>query len=84
MESTPRFPQSLEIASRFPHSTQAEDDGGWKSGKPKAGFPLSHRTILSLFLKTTKTRSALSLVQGPYKHPTTQAGKIVVPEWKNT
>jgi hypothetical protein len=25
MESTPRFPQSLEIASRFPHSTQADD-----------------------------------------------------------
>jgi hypothetical protein len=24
MESTNRFPQSLEIASRFPHSTQAD------------------------------------------------------------
>jgi hypothetical protein len=25
MESTHRFPHSLEIASRFPHSTQADD-----------------------------------------------------------
>ena len=30
-------------AARFPHSHSSDDEGGWKSGKPKAGFPLSHR-----------------------------------------
>src|SRR6476646_9820892 len=25
------------------HSHSSDDEGGWKSGKPKAGFPLSHR-----------------------------------------
>lgn len=53
MESTPRFPQSLEIASRFPHSTQADGEGGWESGKPKAGFPLSHRPTLFLLSQNT-------------------------------
>jgi hypothetical protein len=82
MESTPRFPQSLEIAARFPHSTQARRRSGWKSGKPKAGFPLSHRTILSLF-KTEKSvlgfqpRASDSKTFAP-------SGKIIVPEWKNT
>ena len=36
----------LEISpktARFPHSHSSGDEGGWKSGKPKAGFPLSHR-----------------------------------------
>ena len=36
----------LEIspkAARFPHSHSSDDEGGWKSGKPNAGFPLSHR-----------------------------------------
>src|SRR5204862_5929141 len=85
LESTARFPQSLEIASRFPHSTQADDYSGWKSGKPKAGFPLFHRTVLSPSLKNKKTRSAFSLALAAYRLPTSnQAGKIVVPEWKNT
>jgi hypothetical protein len=39
-----RFPQPLEIAARFPHSHRP--DAAWKSGKPKAGFPLSHWLFL--------------------------------------
>src|SRR5438552_3427336 len=35
MESTNRFPQSLEIASRFPHSTQA--DHGYTLSLPEWG-----------------------------------------------
>jgi len=40
-----RRPQPLEIAKggRFPHSHLSDDEAGWKSGNPKAGFPLSHR-----------------------------------------
>lgn len=26
----------------FPHSHSSGDEGGWKSGKPRSGFPLSH------------------------------------------
>src|SRR5208282_2471492 len=37
---SPRFPQPLEIAARFPHSHRL--GAAWKSGKPKAGLPLSH------------------------------------------
>ncbi|HWC98067.1 MAG TPA: hypothetical protein VG456_15010, partial [Candidatus Sulfopaludibacter sp.] len=29
--------------TRFPHSHGDDDEAGWKSGNPKAGFPLSHR-----------------------------------------
>jgi len=29
--------------ARFPHSHRPDDNAGWKSGNPKAGFPLSHR-----------------------------------------
>jgi hypothetical protein len=46
MESTPRFPQSLEIAGRFPHSPQAGDEADGKvenqnqvSHFPTARFP---------------------------------------------
>jgi hypothetical protein len=36
----------LEIAARFPHSHRPYS--AWKSGKPKAGFPLSHSLLFSL------------------------------------
>jgi hypothetical protein len=41
MESTPRFPQSLEIATRFPHSQQADDeaDGKVENQKQVSHFP---------------------------------------------
>jgi hypothetical protein len=40
MESTPRFPQSLEIATRFPHSRQADDaDGKLENQKQVSHFP---------------------------------------------
>jgi hypothetical protein len=35
--------------ARFPHSHSVGGEGGWKSGKPKTGFPLSHRHESSLF-----------------------------------
>src|SRR4029077_20445854 len=42
----PSSHRSLEISqtTRDSHiSTAPSEAGGWKSGKPKAGFPLSHR-----------------------------------------
>src|SRR5215469_718593 len=30
-------------AARFPHFHSSGGEGGWKSGKPTAGFPLPHR-----------------------------------------
>ena len=35
--------KSRQGRARFPHFHSSGDEGGWKSGKPKAGFPLSHR-----------------------------------------
>jgi hypothetical protein len=55
MESTRRFPQSLEIALRFPHSTQADGEGGWKNGKPEAGFHFS----TARFSLSPKTKDSL-------------------------
>ncbi len=82
-ESTSRFPQSLEIASGFPHSTQDDGYSGWESGKPKIGFPLSHRTILSLYKR--KDTLGFSLALNLYRSAiSNQSGKIVVREWKNT
>jgi hypothetical protein len=34
--------------ARFPHSHRPDDEAGWKSGNPKAGFPLSHRLDLPI------------------------------------
>ena len=39
---------------------------GWKSGKPKAGFPLSHRAVLSLSQKQN-TSSASSVAVASYR-----------------
>jgi len=36
------------------HFHSAGDEGGWKSGKPKAGFPLSHRLDSSLSKSKTQ------------------------------
>ena len=48
-----RCPQPLEIAkARFPHFHRPGE--AWKSGKPKAGFPLSHLSLLSLKTKSRK------------------------------
>lgn len=35
--------KSRQRPARFPHFHSSGGEGGWKSGKPKAGFPLSHR-----------------------------------------
>ena len=51
----PPRPQPLEIAKggRFPHSHRPDDEAGWKTGNPKAGFPLSHR-LDDLYIETKK------------------------------
>jgi hypothetical protein len=58
MESTHRFPQSLEIASRFPHSTQAGDeaDGKMENQRQVYHFPTAR---FSPSLKTQETRARL-------------------------
>jgi hypothetical protein len=75
MESTHRFPQSLEIAARFPHSPQAGDEADGKVENQKQGFPLSHRTILSP-QRTQKTNRLTSLLSGNKSREAT--GKIIV------
>jgi hypothetical protein len=50
MESTTRFPQSLEIAARFPHSQQADDEADGKVENPKQVSHFPTATILSLSL----------------------------------
>jgi len=50
----------LEIspkAGEIPTFPQLRRRGGWKSGKPKAGFPLSHRLLFSLSKKKNKSRA---------------------------
>ena len=50
-----RAHEPLEIAKgrRFPHFHRPDDEAGWKSGNPKAGFPLSHRHE-DLYIETKK------------------------------
>jgi hypothetical protein len=61
MESTPRFPQPLEIAMRFPHSQQAGDeaDGKVENQKQVSHFPTA-RFSPSLEQKS-RTRLSASL-----------------------
>jgi hypothetical protein len=55
-QASPSFHSPLEISPRtgeiptFPQLRR--EAGGWKSGKPKTGFPLSHR---HLFIPKQKT-----------------------------
>src|SRR2546422_6025521 len=45
-QASPSFHRHLEISPRtgeIPTFPQLRRRGGWKSGKPKPGFPLSHR-----------------------------------------
>src|SRR5437764_15153672 len=54
-QAFPCFHRPLEISPRageIPTFPQLRRRGGWKSGKPKTGFPLSHR---HLFIPKTKT-----------------------------
>jgi hypothetical protein len=39
--------ESHQKQATFPHFHSSGAEGGWKNGKPKAGFPLSHRLGLS-------------------------------------
>src|SRR5450759_4367400 len=50
----------LEIspeAGEIPTFPQLRRRGGWKSGKPRAGFPLSHRPFFSLSKRRKKRRT---------------------------
>ena len=54
-QASPSFHSALEIspkAGEIPTFPQLRRRGGWKSGKPKTGFPLSHRHPLSRKTKT--------------------------------
>src|SRR5262245_34574245 len=57
----PRAPwKSRQLPARFPHSHSSDDEGGRKSGKPRADFPLSYRPE-SLFLNQQTTAIGLAL-----------------------
>ena len=47
MESTTRFPQSLEIAARFPHSQQADDEADANVENQKQVYHRSTAEILA-------------------------------------
>src|SRR5258708_16043838 len=62
-QASPSFHEPLgklaKRRARFPHF-HSSDEGGWKSGKPKAGFPLSHRPEFPLSQnKKTRPRGGL-------------------------
>ena len=57
----PLFPQPLEIAVRFPHSHRPGGERRWKSGNPKAGFPLSHCTVFPYQIHSERRPSCGSL-----------------------
>ena len=62
-QASPSFHEplgNLAKTARFPHSLSSDDEGGWKSGKRKARFPLSHRPEPSLSQQEHKTRGGLS------------------------
>src|SRR5260370_8756496 len=69
-------PKSRQRRARFPHSHSFDDEGGWKSGKPKAGFPLSHR--LGFLFPKTKTQAAVGLSPAPLP-PTTSTNSGTFP-----
>jgi hypothetical protein len=69
----PRAPwESRQEQARFPHSHSSGDESGWKSGKPKPSFPLSHRPC-SLSLKTDHPRRLFA----PPHHDIYQFGNIL-------
>ena len=60
-QASPSFHEPLgnlaKRPARFPHFHSSGDEGEWESGKPKAGFPLSHRPE-SIQISRTKNRAA--------------------------
>src|SRR5437867_1437847 len=64
-QASPCFHRPLEISPRageIPTFPQLRRRGGWKSGKPKTGFPLSHRHP---FLAKRKRRSRAGFALRP-------------------
>src|SRR5258708_8510598 len=64
-QASPCFHSPLEISPRageIPTFPQLRRRGGWKSGKPKTGFPLSHRHP---FLQKRKDRSRAGFARRP-------------------
>jgi hypothetical protein len=71
--------KSRQERARFPHFHSSGDEGGWKSGKPKAGFPLSHRhESLSPGMKNRVVRAGFALrpAAGASRRPKSQ--KVIV------
>ena len=66
-QASPCFHRPLEISPRageIPTFPQLRRRGGWKSGKPKTGFPLSHRHLFSPKQKTGDRRAGFALRPG--------------------
>src|SRR6266581_4021552 len=64
-QASPCFHRPLEISPRageIPTFPQLRRRGGWKSGKPKTGFPLSYRHP---FLQKRKDRSRAGFALRP-------------------
>src|SRR6266403_798144 len=59
-------------AGEIPTFPQLRRRGGWKSGKPKTGFPLSHRHLFMPKQKTGDRRAGFALRPevGASRHPT--------------
>src|SRR5262249_49490725 len=49
----------------FPHFHRPESEAGWKSGNPKAGFPLSHRPECIFFNPKRKESGSRSATLPP-------------------
>jgi hypothetical protein len=77
MESTPRFPQSLEIAARFPHSPQADDeaDGKVENQNQVSHFPTARFSPLE-GQKNNPPHVRSSVPSG--NNPPEATGKIIV------
>src|SRR5437762_5592178 len=65
--------KSRQKQARFPHFHSSGDEGGWKSGKPKAGFPLSHRLDSLSHKRTRPLRGRAS--------PSARGGAARPPQW---
>jgi hypothetical protein len=72
MESTPRFPQSLEIATRFPHSQQADDEADEKveNQRQASHFPTAR------FSPSLKRKNLLGFRPGSCDFSTSNVSRI--------
>src|SRR5438067_7015450 len=80
-QAFPCFHRPLEISPRageIPTFPQLRRRGGWKSGKPKTGFPLSHRHLFIPKTKTGDRRAGFALrPRGASRQPRSQRVIVV-------